>query len=79
MSLFEADGTVSHIGTTARHVYDVTGAGDTVISTFALASCAGASLREAAMLANRAAGMVVGEAGAATVAVSDLRSSFERT
>jgi rfaE bifunctional protein kinase chain/domain len=76
MSLFEADGSVSHVGTTARRVYDVTGAGDTVISTFALASCSGASHREAAVLANGAAGMVVGEAGAATVDADGLRCSL---
>ncbi len=55
---------------------DVTGAGDTVISTFALACSAGATHREAAVLANGAAGIVVGEAGAATVGVDALRRSL---
>ena len=54
MSLFLDDGRVTHIQTVAREVYDVTGAGDTVIATLALALAAGASLEEAAVLANHA-------------------------
>lgn len=50
----------------ARQVFDVTGAGDTVIATVALALSAGAPLLEASILANHAAGVVVGEIGAAT-------------
>jgi rfaE bifunctional protein kinase chain/domain len=57
----------------AREVADVTGAGDTVISALALASAAGASLTDAARLANRAAGIVVGKFGPATVTVEELR------
>ena len=57
----------------AREVADVTGAGDTVISALALATAAGASLTDAARLANRAAGIVVGKFGAATVTVEELR------
>jgi rfaE bifunctional protein kinase chain/domain len=57
----------------AREVADVTGAGDTVISALALASAAGASLADAARLANRAAGIVVGKFGPATVTVDELR------
>jgi D-beta-D-heptose 7-phosphate kinase/D-beta-D-heptose 1-phosphate adenosyltransferase len=57
----------------AREVADVTGAGDTVISALALATAAGASLTEAARLANRAAGIVVGKFGPATVTVEELR------
>jgi len=57
----------------AREVADVTGAGDTVISALALASAAGASLTDAARLANRAAGIVVGKFGPATVTVDELR------
>ncbi len=57
----------------AREVADVTGAGDTVISALALATAAGASLTDAARLANRAAGIVVGKFGAATVTVDELR------
>ncbi len=59
----------------AREVADVTGAGDTVISALALASAAGASLADAARLANRAAGIVVGKFGPATVTVDELRQS----
>jgi D-glycero-beta-D-manno-heptose-7-phosphate kinase len=59
----------------AREVADVTGAGDTVISTLALAAAAGASLADAARLANRAAGIVVGKFGPATVTVDEMRQS----
>jgi D-beta-D-heptose 7-phosphate kinase/D-beta-D-heptose 1-phosphate adenosyltransferase len=70
MSLFEKRGRskvidVIHIPTAARKVFDVTGAGDTVIATLTLAHAAGASLEEAAMIANHAAGIVVGEVGTA--------------
>jgi bifunctional ADP-heptose synthase (sugar kinase/adenylyltransferase) len=54
-------------------VSDVTGAGDTVIAAMTLALAAGATLTEAARLANRAAGIVVGRFGPATVTVEDLR------
>ena len=57
----------------AREVSDVTGAGDTVIATLTLALAAGASLDEAARLANRAAGIVVGKFGPATVSLDELR------
>jgi D-glycero-beta-D-manno-heptose-7-phosphate kinase len=67
MSLFEADGSTWHIPTLARQVYDVTGAGDTVVGTLALALATGASIRDAAILANQAAGIVVGMVGTATV------------
>jgi len=59
----------------AREVSDVTGAGDTVIATMTLALAAGASLVDAARLANRAAGIVVGKFGPATVSVSELRGN----
>jgi len=58
----------------AREVADVTGAGDTVIATMALALAAGASLIEAARLANRAASVVVGKFGPATVSIGELRN-----
>jgi len=57
---------------TAREVADVTGAGDTVIATLALALAAGATLAEAARLANHAAGLVVAKFGPATVSVEEL-------
>jgi D-beta-D-heptose 7-phosphate kinase/D-beta-D-heptose 1-phosphate adenosyltransferase len=66
MSLFEAQGKVSHIPTVAREVFDVSGAGDTVISTLTLALAAGAPLLRAAKLANQAAGIVVAKLGTAT-------------
>ncbi len=66
MSLFSAQGKV-HIPTTAKQVYDVTGAGDTVISTLTLGLAAGLSYAEAAWLANCAAGIVVGEVGTSTI------------
>jgi bifunctional ADP-heptose synthase (sugar kinase/adenylyltransferase) len=56
----------------AREVADVTGAGDTVIATLALALAAGGSLLDSARLANRAAGIVVGKFGPATVSVEEL-------
>lgn len=57
----------------AREVADVTGAGDTVVSALAMAMAAGASLADAARLANRAAGIVVGKFGPATVTVDELK------
>jgi D-beta-D-heptose 7-phosphate kinase / D-beta-D-heptose 1-phosphate adenosyltransferase len=57
---------------TGRQVFDVTGAGDTVLATLALAVAAGASVREAATLANAAAGVVVGKLGTATVLPREL-------
>ncbi|MEW6511346.1 MAG: D-glycero-beta-D-manno-heptose-7-phosphate kinase [Bacteroidota bacterium] len=63
MSLFESDGSVSHIPTAAHVVLDVSGAGDTVISTLTMALVAGASVREACVLANCAGGVVVGAVG----------------
>ena len=61
-----------HIPATAREVADVTGAGDTVAATLAMALAGGASLSDAAVLANRAAGIVVGKFGAATVSRAEL-------
>ena len=72
MSLFEAARPVTHIPTFAREVYDVTGAGDTVMAVLALALAAGASLRQAAVLANYGAGVVVGKRGTATVSRAEL-------
>jgi D-beta-D-heptose 7-phosphate kinase/D-beta-D-heptose 1-phosphate adenosyltransferase len=66
MSLFEPGRRPLHIPTAAREVFDVTGAGDTVIATIGLARCAQAGLPEAARLANLAAGVVVGKVGTAT-------------
>lgn len=72
MSLYEANGACWHIPTKAQQVYDVTGAGDTVIGTLALALSTGASINEAAVIANHAAGIVVGMVGTATVTAQQL-------
>lgn len=63
-------------GATGRQVFDVTGAGDTVLSVLALAAAAGASLVEAAILANIAAGVVVGKLGTATVSPEELEHAL---
>jgi len=57
----------------AKEVFDVTGAGDTVLATFSLAVAAGADFKTAARLANKAAGIVVGKLGTATVKLEELR------
>ena len=75
MSLYESEGMVTHIPTQARAIYDVTGAGDTVIGIFSLCLAAGATFREAAEIANYAAGIVVGKVGTATVSREELRRS----
>jgi D-beta-D-heptose 7-phosphate kinase/D-beta-D-heptose 1-phosphate adenosyltransferase len=64
-------------GATGRQVFDVTGAGDTVLSVFALAVAAGASLADAATLANTAAGVVVGKLGTATVSPEELAHALD--
>jgi D-glycero-beta-D-manno-heptose-7-phosphate kinase len=78
MSLFERDGRMRHTAfpAEAREVFDVTGAGDTVIGVLALSMAAGASFREAAYLANHAAGIVVGKAGTATVTREELKRAL---
>jgi rfaE bifunctional protein kinase chain/domain len=65
-----------HIPTVAQEVFDVSGAGDTVIATFTLAVAAGASPVEAAILSNHAAGIVVGKIGTATTTPEELAKSF---
>lgn len=72
MTLYENKGDTVHIPTEAREVYDVTGAGDTVISVFALGLFRGAGLVDAATLANKAAGIVIGKVGTATVSDEEL-------
>jgi D-beta-D-heptose 7-phosphate kinase/D-beta-D-heptose 1-phosphate adenosyltransferase len=67
-----------HIPTLAQEVFDVSGAGDTVIATFTLAIAAGASPVEAAILSNHAAGIVVGKVGTATTSPDELLASFPR-
>jgi D-beta-D-heptose 7-phosphate kinase/D-beta-D-heptose 1-phosphate adenosyltransferase len=65
-----------HIPTVAQEVFDVSGAGDTVIACFTLAIAAGASPLESAIIANHAAGIVVGKIGTATVGPEELVQSF---
>ena len=77
MALFESPDRMTHIPTLAREVFDVSGAGDTVIATFALARAAGSSLHQAALLANAAAGVVVGKLGTATLTPKELRGALD--
>ena len=71
MTLYDAQGEV-HVQAHAREVFDVTGAGDTVIATLAAMVAAGVSLRDAVPIANRAGGIVVGKFGTATVSYEEL-------
>ena len=76
MALFESSGRVfRHLPTMARKVFDVTGAGDTVISVFSAAVTSGATPIEAAFLANYAAGLTVAELGTASVSPEDLMAA----
>lgn len=76
MMLVEADRDPVFVETSAREVYDVTGAGDTVIATLAAGLAAGSSMTEAAMLANYAAGIVVGKLGTATASSKEVLDSI---
>jgi D-beta-D-heptose 7-phosphate kinase/D-beta-D-heptose 1-phosphate adenosyltransferase len=66
-----------YIPACAKEVFDVTGAGDTVLATFSLAVAAGADFESAARLANRAAGIVVGKLGTATVSLGELKKGIK--
>lgn len=76
MSLFEKGGRATHLPTVAREVYDVTGAGDTVVSVVALALAAGADYPTASYLSNHAAGVVIREVGTATLNPEQLLASL---
>ncbi len=76
MALFESESRVTCIPTVAKEVFDVTGAGDTVISTLALSLVAGLSILESAVLANIAAGIVVGKLGTASVTPEELLAAI---
>ncbi len=78
MTLFERDGAVHHIPTVARKVYDVTGAGDTVIGTLCLGLACGLDMRSSALMSNFAAGIVVGEIGTSTVKAEELKKAIGR-
>ena len=75
--LLEGENEPVYVATAAREVYDVTGAGDTVIATLAAALSTGATMLEAASLANHAAGIVVGKVGTATATAEELLATFE--
>jgi len=77
LSVFEKGKKPIHVPTLAHEVYDVTGAGDTVIAVSSLALIAGASIQEAAMLANVAAGIVVGKLGTATLTADELIAALK--
>ena len=77
MSLFERGGRSVHLPTVAREVYDVTGAGDTVVSVVAIALAAGADYPSACQLANHAAGLVIREVGTATCTRPQLLESLD--
>ena len=76
MTLFENGGEIIHIPTVAKKVFDVTGAGDTVIGTFVLGLSAGLDFRSSAVLSNFAAGIVVGEVGTSTVSAEELKQTI---
>jgi D-beta-D-heptose 7-phosphate kinase/D-beta-D-heptose 1-phosphate adenosyltransferase len=78
MMLLEGNGPPVYVKTAAREVYDVTGAGDTVIAALSAALSTGASMLEAATFANHAAGIVVGKVGTATVSPDELIATFDR-
>ncbi len=79
MSLFQKDGSVKHIPTIAKEVYDVTGAGDTVISALSLALSVKAKWIDACILSNHAAGIVVGKLGTATASAQELKASVQNS
>ncbi|HEY5073072.1 MAG TPA: D-glycero-beta-D-manno-heptose-7-phosphate kinase [Pyrinomonadaceae bacterium] len=77
MMLVEGDNDPVNVETAAREVFDVTGAGDTVIAALGAALAAGASMAEAAVLANHAAGIVVGKLGTATASAEEVLDSIQ--
>lgn len=79
MTLFENGGEISHIPTVAQKVFDVTGAGDTVVSTFCLGLASGMDLKSAAIISNMAAGIVVGEVGTSTVKAEELKKTIHHS
>ncbi len=79
MTVFERGKRPLHIPTVAREVFDVTGAGDTVIAAATLALLAGATIGEAARIANAAAGVVVGKIGTATVTPEELTAALKES
>ncbi|MFH0985475.1 MAG: D-glycero-beta-D-manno-heptose-7-phosphate kinase [Candidatus Omnitrophota bacterium] len=78
MALFEKNKKLTRVPTAAREVYDVSGAGDTVIATLAVALAAGAKMQEAARISNLAAGIVVGKLGTATIVPEELEEAIRK-
>jgi len=76
MSLFERDGKITNIPTVAKEVFDVTGAGDTVVGALALSLGNKATIYESSYIANHAAGIVVGKLGTATVSIDELEKNL---
>lgn len=76
MMLMNKDGLLCHIKAQNREVYDVSGAGDTVLATLAASCAIGATMEDAALLANHAAGIAVGRMGTATVHRTDLKTAI---
>jgi D-beta-D-heptose 7-phosphate kinase/D-beta-D-heptose 1-phosphate adenosyltransferase len=76
MTLFEKDRKLTHIPARAKTVYDVTGAGDTVIATLTVARSAGADMHEAAIFANSAAGLAVAQFGTARITRGELKAAM---
>lgn len=79
MSVIAAGGTAVHLPTAARQVFDVSGAGDTVVAAIALGLAAGAQIERAVTVANVAAGIVVGKRGTATVTTGEIIASLAPT
>jgi len=77
MTLFEKKRAITHLPVTARNVYDVTGAGDTVIACLAVSMAAGASFSESAEFANNAAGLVIEKVGTTAISLEMLNLSSE--
>ncbi len=77
MALLQSNDELVTIPTMAKEVYDVTGAGDTVVATLALGLAAGCSMKDAAVLANHAAGIVVGKVGTASVSIEELQTALK--
>ena len=77
MAIFEKNSEITNIPTKAKEVYDIVGAGDTVVATLALALASNATLKEAATIANYAAGITVGKVGTSTVIIDEIRKAIE--
>jgi D-beta-D-heptose 7-phosphate kinase/D-beta-D-heptose 1-phosphate adenosyltransferase len=77
MTLFEDSRVVEHLASAPRQVYDVTGAGDTVLATLSLSLAAGASFREAMELASEAAGIAISTVGTAAVTLPQLQAAWD--